>query len=109
VNPSVDSRTVTVAPLTVTRIVVGLGGADGVVAVVGAAGALAADEVLLLVLEEPQADTPRAAAPPPARAATAINCARMVKASQLPGRTQNATTAYCSAAARMTSAWKISW
>jgi hypothetical protein len=36
------------------------------------------DALLLLLLDEPQADTPRAAAPPDARAATAINSARMV-------------------------------
>ena len=74
-KPTFDNVTVTVVPLTLTLIVFGFGGV-AVVAVVGGATLVAG--ALELLLDEPQAETPRAAAPPPARAATAINCARMV-------------------------------
>jgi MFS-type transporter involved in bile tolerance (Atg22 family) len=72
----VDRRSVTVAPLTVTLIVVGFGDVACGAAVV----VVAIEAALELLLVDPQAETPRAAAPPAARAATAINRARMVTA-----------------------------
>jgi hypothetical protein len=77
-KPIVDRRSVTVAPLTVTLIVVGFG--DVAVACGAAVDVVAIEAALELLLDDPQAETPRAAAPPAARAATAINRARMVTA-----------------------------
>jgi hypothetical protein len=75
-KPTLDSRSVTVAPLTVTLIVVGFG--DVTVACGATVVVVALDAALELLLDDPQADTPRAATPPAIRAATAITCARMV-------------------------------
>jgi hypothetical protein len=74
-NPSVESRIVTVVPLTLTLIDVGLG--DVTVFCGATVVVVALEGALELLLDDPQAETPAAVAPPAARAANAISCARM--------------------------------